>query len=53
MSEQSRVPPETGTDDEPPTPGTGTGTDAGRPGDVRTQGETAVDEAMGTGDNVH
>ena len=51
MSEQSNVPPTTGTDDEPPTPGTATGT--GRPGDVRTQGETAVDEAMGTGDNVH
>ena len=51
MSEQSNVPPKTGTDDEPPTPIAGT--DAGRPGDVRTQGETAVDEAMGTGDNVH
>ena len=24
-----------------------------RPGNVRTRGETAVDEAMGTGDNVH
>ena len=27
--------------------------DSGQPGEVRTQGETAVDEAMGTGDNVH
>jgi hypothetical protein len=51
MSEQPNVPPTTGTDDEPPAPDTATGT--GRPGDVRTQGETAVDEAMGTGDNVH
>ena len=29
------------------------GDDAGQHGKVRTQGETAVDEAMGTGDNVH
>ena len=47
MSEQSDVPQKAGTDAEQPTPG------AGRPGDVRTQGETAVDEAMGSGDNVH
>jgi hypothetical protein len=51
MSEQVPVPPKPGTDDEPPTPTTGS--DAGRPGNVRTRGETAVDEAMGTGDNVH
>jgi hypothetical protein len=24
-----------------------------RPGAVRTEGETAVDDALGTGDNVH
>jgi hypothetical protein len=31
----------------------GPGDDPGQPGEVRTQGETAVDEAMGTGDNIH
>ena len=31
----------------------GPGDDPGPPGKVRTQGETTVDEAMGTGDNVH
>jgi hypothetical protein len=31
----------------------GPGDDAGQHGPVRTGGETAVDEAMGTGDNVH
>jgi hypothetical protein len=29
------------------------GTEADRPGAVRTPGETAVDDAIGTGDNVH
>jgi len=29
------------------------GDHTGQPGPVRTGGETAVDEAMGTGDNVH
>jgi hypothetical protein len=51
MSEQVPVPPEPDTDDEQRGPQSGT--DTGRPGNVRTQGETAVDEAMGAGDNVH
>ena len=51
MSEQPNVPVRPGSDDEPPA--TRTDPDAGRHGTVRTQGETAVDEAMGTGDNVH
>jgi hypothetical protein len=51
MSEQPNVPVQPGSDDEPPT--TSTETDAGQHGVVRTQGETAVDDAMGTGDNVH
>jgi hypothetical protein len=29
------------------------GAESAQPGNVRTQGETAVDEAIGTGDNVH
>jgi hypothetical protein len=29
------------------------GTDSRQPGKVRTDGETSVDEAIGTGDNVH
>ena len=51
MSEQPNVPVRPGSDDEPP--GTRPGPDAAEHGAVRTQGETAVDEAMGTGDNVH
>jgi len=51
MSEQPNVPVQPGSDDEPPA--TSTETDAAQHGVVRTQGETAVDDAMGTGDNVH
>ena len=51
MSEQPNVPVQPGSDDEPPT--AGPETDAAPHGVVRTQGETAVDDAMGTGDNVH
>jgi hypothetical protein len=50
MTEQPNVPRQPASDEESPT---GPGDDSGRPGEVRTQGETAVDEAMGTGDNVH
>ena len=49
MSEPQDVPRQPGTDDQTATPGTG---DDGRRGEVRTQGETAVDEAMGAGDDV-
>jgi hypothetical protein len=51
MSEQPNVPVRSGSDEEPP--GTRREPDAAQHGAVRTQGETAVDEAMGTGDNVH
>ena len=48
MSEPQDV--QAGTDDQPAPPATGE--DAGRRGAVRTQGETAVDEAMGSGDDA-
>jgi hypothetical protein len=51
MTEQPDVSREDASGEEPRPPGPGDG--AGRPGAVRTQGETAVDEAMGTGDNDH
>jgi hypothetical protein len=51
MTEQSSGPRHPPGDGEP-LPG-GPADDSGKPGEVRTQGETAVDEAMGTGDNVH
>ena len=51
MTEQPNVPRQPASDEES-TPA-GPGDDPGQPGTVRTQGETAVDEAMGTGDNVH
>jgi hypothetical protein len=51
MSEQPNDPVRPGSDDEPPA--TRTDPDAVQHDVVRTQGETAVDEAMGTGDNVH
>ena len=51
MTEQPNVPRQPASDEELSSPGPGD--DAGRPGNVRTQGETAVDEAMATGDNVH
>ena len=50
MSEPQDVPREPGTDDQNAPPGAGDA--AGGRGEVRTQGETAVDEAMGTGDDV-
>jgi hypothetical protein len=51
MTEQPKVPrqPASGEQDPP----AGPGDDPGQHGKVRTQGETAVDEAMGTGENVH
>ena len=51
MSEQPNVPVQPGSDDEPPP--TPTDTHAADRGAVRTQGETAVDDAIGTGDNGH
>ena len=51
MSEEPNVPVRPGSDDEPPA--TTTDPESAQHGAVRTQGETAVDEAMGTGDNVH
>src|SRR4051794_22465830 len=51
MREQRKVPRHPASDEE--SPPAGPGDDSGQPGKVRTQGETAVDEAMGTGDNVH
>jgi hypothetical protein len=51
MSEQPDVPVRPGSDDEMPP--AGTGSEAGQHGTVRTEGETSVDEAIGTGDNVH
>jgi hypothetical protein len=50
MTEQPNVPRPEASDEES---SAGPGDDSGQPGVVRTQGETAVDEAMGTGDNVH
>jgi len=51
MTEQPNGPRQPASDEEstPADPGDV----PGQPGNVRTQGETAVDEAMGTGDNVH
>ena len=51
MTEQPDVPRQPAGGEE--SPQAGAGDDAGRHGTVRTQGETTVDEAMGTGDNVH
>ena len=51
MTEQPKVPRQPDSDEE--SPPAGLGDDSGQPGKVRTQGETAEDEAMGTGDNVH
>ena len=50
MSEQRDEPARPGSDDEPPAARTDT---RAKHGTVRTQGETAVDDAIGTGDNVH
>ena len=51
MSEQPKFPAPPGRDDAPPHPSTPPPAPARGP--VRTQGETAVDDAMGAGDNVH
>jgi len=51
MTEQPNVPRQPAGEEAPPP--AGPGDDAGHADEVRTQGETAVDEAMGTGDNVH
>jgi hypothetical protein len=51
MTEKPTVPRQPVSDEES-TPA-GPGDDSAQPGTVRTHGETAVDEAMGTGDNVH
>jgi hypothetical protein len=51
MTEQPNVPRQPARDEESPPARPGDA--SGQPGMVRTQGETAVDEAMGTGDNVH
>lgn len=51
MTEQPNVPQKPAGDEETPPADPRDG--SGQPGRVRTQGETAVDEAMGTGDNVH
>lgn len=50
MTEQPNAPDQPGTPDAPPT---GAGSDAGEHGKVRTEGETSVDDALGSGDNVH
>ena len=49
MSEQPRT-PQRPADDDPPARA---GSDAGDRGRVRTDGETTVDDALGSGDNVH
>jgi hypothetical protein len=51
MTEQSNGSRHPASDEE--SPPAGPGDDSGHPGKVRTRGETAVDEAIGTGDNVH
>ena len=51
MTEQPNGPVQPASDDEPPS--TRPASEAAEHGAVRTQGETAVDDAIGTGDNVH
>jgi hypothetical protein len=51
MTEQPNAPEQPTSEDE--SPAEGAGNQGRRPGRVRTEGETAVDDAMGTGDNVH
>jgi hypothetical protein len=51
MTEQPNVPQQPAGDEQSPPADPSDA--SGQPGKVRTQGETAVDEAMGTGDNVH
>ena len=49
MTEQPQVPQRPADDEPPPSAGGG----AGEHGKVRTDGETSVDDALGSGDNVH
>ena len=51
MTEQPSVPRQPAGDGEQPPPGSGE--EPVPSANVRTQGETAVDEAIGTGDNLH
>ena len=51
MTEQPKVPQQPASDEE--SPPARPGDDSRQPGNIRTKGEAAVDEAMGTGDNVH
>jgi hypothetical protein len=51
MTEQPNVRRQPASDEE--SPPVGPADDSGQHGKVRTPGETAVDEALGTGDNVH
>lgn len=51
MTEQPSVPRQPASDGESPPAGPGEESD--QSGKVRTQGETAVDDALGTGDNLH
>jgi hypothetical protein len=51
MTEQPNAPDQPGTTEESQTERRDD--DSDRRGAVRTQGETAVDDAIGTGDNVH
>ena len=51
MTEQPNVPDQAGTADD--SQAERRDDDRDRHGAVRTQGETAVDDAIGTGDNVH
>ena len=53
MTEQPNVPEQPGSEDDSRAEGTGDRDRGQRPGVVRTAGETAVDDAIGTGDNVH
>jgi len=51
MTEQPSVPRQPAGEAE--SPPTGRTDDSEQHGKVRTQGETAVDDAIGTGDNLH
>jgi hypothetical protein len=51
MTEQPKAPDQPGTPDD--VQAERRDDDRDRHGTVRTQGETAVDDAIGTGDNVH
>jgi hypothetical protein len=51
MTEQTNGPEQPGSEVE--SPAERAGKHGEPPGPVRTEGETAVDDAMGTGDNVH